>query len=82
MQANLHHAHIFASDIDATVAWWRDGLGGEVVFDGSIGPLAPGTMGTDTTFRFSWSSMYINAGGPAISIMDIRPTFIRIAPGV
>ncbi len=37
MTASLHHAHIFASDITATVAWWRTMLGGEVVFDGEFG---------------------------------------------
>ncbi len=37
MTASLHHAHIFASDISATVAWWREMLGGEVVFDGQFG---------------------------------------------
>ena len=37
MTASLHHAHIFASDITATVAWWRTMLGGEVVFDGDFG---------------------------------------------
>ena len=35
--AHLHHVHIFASDLDATVAWWRDHLGGDVVFDGEFG---------------------------------------------
>ncbi len=37
MTASLHHSHIFASDISATVAWWREMLGGEVVFDGEFG---------------------------------------------
>ncbi len=37
MTVSLHHAHIFASDITATVAWWRTMLGGEVVFDGDFG---------------------------------------------
>ena len=34
---HLHHVHVFASDIDATVAWWREKLGGEVVFDDEFG---------------------------------------------
>lgn len=34
---HLHHVHLFASDIDATVAWWRDMLGAEVAFDGEFG---------------------------------------------
>jgi catechol 2,3-dioxygenase-like lactoylglutathione lyase family enzyme len=37
MQANLHHIHLFASDLDASIAWWRDMLGGEVAFDGDFG---------------------------------------------
>jgi hypothetical protein len=37
MRANLHHAHIFANDIDASVAWWREMLLGEVVYDGEFG---------------------------------------------
>ena len=35
--AHLHHVHVFASDIDATAAWWREKLGGEVIFDGDFG---------------------------------------------
>ena len=34
---HLHHVHVFASDIDATVAWWCDRLGGVVAFDGDFG---------------------------------------------
>ena len=35
--ADLHHVHLFASDVDATIAWWREKLGAEVVFDGDFG---------------------------------------------
>jgi catechol 2,3-dioxygenase-like lactoylglutathione lyase family enzyme len=37
MQASLHHIHLFASDLNASIAWWRDMLGGEVAFDGDFG---------------------------------------------
>lgn len=30
---NLHHAHLMASDIDATIAFWREGFGAEIVYD-------------------------------------------------
>lgn len=30
---DLHHAHLFASDIDATIAWWRQHLGAKLFFD-------------------------------------------------
>ncbi len=35
--ANLHHAHLFSSDIDTAVNWWRRMLGAEVVFDDPFG---------------------------------------------
>lgn len=31
---SLHHAHLMATDIDATIAFWRDGFDAEVVYDG------------------------------------------------
>ena len=31
---SLHHTHLMASDIDATIAFWREHFRGEVVFDG------------------------------------------------
>lgn len=36
MAESLHHVHIFARDIEATVTWWRDMLGGETVHDGTL----------------------------------------------
>jgi catechol 2,3-dioxygenase-like lactoylglutathione lyase family enzyme len=32
----LHHAHLFASDIDATIRWWKTMLGAEVAYDGTM----------------------------------------------
>ncbi len=29
--------HLFTEDIDKTIAWWRDMLGGKVAFDGDFG---------------------------------------------
>lgn len=37
MAEDLHHVHIFASDFEHTIAWWRDMLGAEVVHDGDFG---------------------------------------------
>lgn len=36
MSFDLHHVHLFAGDIDATVAWWCRHLGGTVIFDGEL----------------------------------------------
>ena len=35
--ADLHHIHIFASDLDTSVKWYQDMLGGRVAFDGDFG---------------------------------------------
>jgi catechol 2,3-dioxygenase-like lactoylglutathione lyase family enzyme len=37
MRADLHHVHLFASDLEASIRWWRDMLGGEVAYDGDFG---------------------------------------------
>lgn len=37
MTEHLHHVHLFSSDLEQTVAWWRDMLGGEVAFDDTFG---------------------------------------------
>ena len=36
MGCSLHHAHLFASDLDASIAFYRDLLGGEVVLDNEL----------------------------------------------
>ena len=33
---DLHHAHIFAGDMERTLAWWRDHLDARVLFDGEL----------------------------------------------
>tara|TARA_B100000902_G_C26831588_1_gene678946 strand:+ start:184 stop:585 length:402 start_codon:yes stop_codon:yes gene_type:complete len=34
---DLHHVHIFASDIATTVEWWKQNLGAQVSYDGDFG---------------------------------------------
>ena len=34
---DLHHVHIFASDVSRTVSWWKKNLGAEVSYDGDFG---------------------------------------------
>lgn len=33
---DLHHAHLFATDIAATIAWWSRHMGARVLFDGVL----------------------------------------------
>lgn len=34
---DLHHVHIFASDVSTTVEWWQNNLGAVVSYDGEFG---------------------------------------------
>jgi len=36
MTMDLHHVHVFANDIDATIDWWSRHLGAKVVFDAKL----------------------------------------------
>lgn len=36
MQVQLHHIHIFASDIEATLGFWKNMFGAQVLFDMEI----------------------------------------------
>jgi catechol 2,3-dioxygenase-like lactoylglutathione lyase family enzyme len=33
---DLHHAHLFASDIDVTIQWWRRHMDAKVIFDDEL----------------------------------------------
>ena len=37
MHAHVHHVHIFTEDINTTVLWWTEKLGGKVAFDSDFG---------------------------------------------
>jgi catechol 2,3-dioxygenase-like lactoylglutathione lyase family enzyme len=65
MRASLHHVHIFASDIDATVAWWRDMLGGEVVYDGTFGGAR---------------NVFMKVGSGGLNIYDQPPRGVTLGP--
>jgi hypothetical protein len=39
MAIDLHHAHVFASNIEATIEWWRRHLEAKVLFDIGMGRL-------------------------------------------
>jgi len=37
VRVDLHHTHIFASDIDASIDFYRTWFSAEVIWDGSYG---------------------------------------------
>lgn len=58
MTESLHHVHIFASDLETTVRWWREVLGGEVVYDGDFGGVR---------------NVFMRVGRGGLHIYDQRP---------
>jgi len=36
MQCDLHHAHLFASDLDASIDFYRELFGAEVILDAEL----------------------------------------------
>jgi catechol 2,3-dioxygenase-like lactoylglutathione lyase family enzyme len=36
MTIDLHHVHIFASDVEKTITWWCQHLDAKVLFDGDL----------------------------------------------
>jgi catechol 2,3-dioxygenase-like lactoylglutathione lyase family enzyme len=58
VRAHLHHVHIFASDIAATVQWWRQMLGAEIVYDGDFGGAR---------------NVFMRVGGGGLNIYDQPP---------
>jgi catechol 2,3-dioxygenase-like lactoylglutathione lyase family enzyme len=36
MTIDLHHVHIFASDVEKTITWWCEHLDAKVLFDGDL----------------------------------------------
>ena len=36
MKCNLHHVHLFASDFEASIGFYREMFGAEIVSDGKV----------------------------------------------
>lgn len=57
-RARLHHAHLMASDVDATIAFFRDVFGGEVVADRDLAGSR---------------NVLLDIGGGRVNLYDHRP---------
>jgi catechol 2,3-dioxygenase-like lactoylglutathione lyase family enzyme len=69
---DLHHVHLFASDVDATIAWWQTMLDAKVAADGVMG-------GTRNVFlRVGSGRLHVYdqppraAGGGAVHHLGVR----------
>ncbi|MEM7404423.1 MAG: VOC family protein [Pseudomonadota bacterium] len=56
--AHMHHVHLFTENLDTTVRWYVDMLGGEVAFDGEFGGAR---------------NVFMHVGNGRINFYDQRP---------
>ena len=72
---HLHHVHLFAADIDATVAWWREKLGGVVAFDGEFASARNVFMEVGRGRLHLYDQPPRGAPGGAVHHVGIQTTF-------
>ncbi|MGO8827088.1 MAG: VOC family protein [Acidimicrobiales bacterium] len=77
--AKLHHSAIATRDVEASLVFWRDGLGFEVVMDGTFeGPWPTLFGGESTTLR----SVFLGeAASPESGIVELVARDDTAAPG-
>ena len=74
---NLHHVHLFAGDLDATIAWWRGMLDAEVAFDGEFGGARNAFLRVGGGRLHLYDQPPREGGGGAIHHVGIRVEDLR-----
>ena len=70
--AQIHHSAIVTRDLDASLAFWRDGLGLDVLMDHSFDGPWPALFGAATT---TLRSVFLGEGGqPDSGIVELVET--------
>ena len=77
MSIDLHHAHLFASDIDATVGWWCRHLGAIVMFDGPMAGARNVFLGIGTGRLHIYAQSPRDQGRGAIHHLGLRVAGLR-----
>ncbi len=76
---DLHHAHLFATDLDATLAWWRTHMGAEVLFDGVLAGARNVLLAVGTGRLNIYDRAPKRPGGGTIHHLGIRVAGLRDA---
>lgn len=77
MAIDLHHAHLFASDIDATVAWWCQHLDAKVLHDEVLAGARNVFIGVGTGRLHIYDQPPRDQGRGAIHHLGIRVGQLR-----
>jgi catechol 2,3-dioxygenase-like lactoylglutathione lyase family enzyme len=79
MTFDLHHAHIFARDIDATIAWWSRHLDGRVLRDEVLAGARNVFLGVGSGRIHIYDQPPRDGGRGAIHHLVIKVTGLRDA---
>ena len=74
---DLHHTHIFASDIERTLAWWQRHLGARILFDGVHAGSRNVLIGIGTGRLNIYDQPPRNAGRGAVHHVGVRVAGLR-----
>jgi len=74
---DLHHAHLFASDIDQTLAWWCRNLGAKVFFDEVLAGSRNVFLGVGTGRLHIYDQPPKDGGRGTIHHLGIRVSGLR-----
>lgn len=76
---DLHHAHIFASDLTATLDWWQRHLGARVLFDGTLAGTRNVLIGVGTGRINIFDKAPPGRGRNAVHHLGVRVPDLRTA---
>jgi catechol 2,3-dioxygenase-like lactoylglutathione lyase family enzyme len=79
MTFDLHHAHIFAGDIDATIAWWSRHFDGRVLRDEVLAGARNVFLGVGSGRIHIYDQPPRDGGRGAIHHLGIKVTGLRDA---
>lgn len=77
MTIDLHHAHLFATDIDATITWWCRHLGAKVFFDETLAGARNVFVGIGSGRLHIYAQPPKAGGRGAIHHLGIKVTGLR-----
>lgn len=77
MAIDLHHAHLFASDIDRTVAWWTKHLGARVLADSVLAGSRNVFLGVGSGRLHIYDQAPRDAGRGAIHHLGLKVANLR-----
>jgi len=77
MPIDLHHVHIFASDVEQTIAWWCQHLDAKVLFDGDLAGSRNVLIVVGTGRLNIYAQPPRDSGRGAVHHLGIRVTGLR-----